>query len=188
MRALVGTARRTESGVVDSVGHVVSLLERTAQAARPQRPLVLQRTHAHPLLEEPLHGEGAEFDQAGEFSQRDWAVEVGFNMGANLFQRAAPSSSRLAALAGAKTGCLRFSRRGKEADIGPQRPAAGATGAAENSGGRNGVEESGCAVAAKNLPPGRLQIDEGGLDEAGATVAFVLVFAVHGNHRRRSTA
>ena len=51
LRTFICPARRTKPGLVDRVCHTPILLQRSAQPASTQRPLVLQRTHAHLLLE-----------------------------------------------------------------------------------------------------------------------------------------
>ena len=122
---------------------------------------------------------------AGPARPAEPAVEVGFNMRANLVQRAAARSAGLAALAGAEAGGLRLVSRAEEAHIGPERPAARAAGPAKYAGGRDRIEKRGLRVAGQNLLPG----------VSGSIrclrlyrVVAVWQFAAHGNHSRRWAA
>jgi hypothetical protein len=74
---------------------------------------------------------------------------------------------------------LRRIRGAKELHVLAQRPAALASGLAEDAGGRDCVEKRRCWLTSKNLPPCRIGVDASGLSGTGAAAALELVFAVH---------
>ena len=70
LSSFIRPARRAKSGLVDRIGHAPVLLQRSAQPAGPQRSLILQRAHAHLLLEQPLHRERTHARNAPQFRER----------------------------------------------------------------------------------------------------------------------
>ena len=80
-------------------------------------------------------------------------------MRANLVQRAAARSARLAALAGAKACCLRLIRRAEESHVSSERPAARATRPAKDAGGCDRIEK--CRQPGRGREPAsRLLLDQ----------------------------
>ncbi len=176
--ALVGAAGRTESGVIDGIGHRISFFQRTAQRSRAQRPLILQRTHAHLLLESRCTVNGlrpaSRPNSASGTGRSAWVSMWARILSKGLFAAAATGRQRLQ---GRKPAACASVRGEEELHIGAQRPAAGAAGAAEDAGGYNRIEKRGGGIAAENLLPSCLRI------EAGVVSGFGI--AVHENHSRR---